>query len=75
MIRFVATIVRLWVRLYTIGLEPSVRERIRQEFEADLWEQINICDAPGRPLKEAVAILLRWILGITSDIHRMSEGV
>lgn len=68
-----ASIVRLWVRLYTAGLEATVRERIRQEVEADLWEQINDRDASGRPIREAVTIVLRWILGIPADVQRMME--
>jgi hypothetical protein len=73
MIRLAAAIVRLWVRLYTIGLEATVRGRIRKEIEADLWEQLSGSNASGRPPKEAAAILLRCILGIPSDIQRMTE--
>jgi hypothetical protein len=65
--------VRLWVRLHTSGLEATVRERIRQEVEADLWEQINGKDASSKPIKEAVIIILRWILGIPADVQRMIE--
>jgi hypothetical protein len=64
-----ASIVRLWVRLYTAGLEATTRERIRQEVETDLWEQINGKDAAGKPSKEAVIIILRWILGVPADIQ------
>jgi hypothetical protein len=73
MIRLATAIVRLWVRFYTMGLEATVRERIRQEVEADLWEQINGSDASRKPLNGAEAILLRWIPGIPSDIERMTE--
>ena len=73
MTNLAASIVRHWVRLYTAGFEATVRERIKQEVEADLWEQINDRDAYGRPSGEAVAILLRWILGIPADVQRISE--
>jgi hypothetical protein len=73
MTRVAAAIVKLWVRLYTVGLETTMRERIRQEVEADLWEQMNGQDASGRSMSEAETIFLRWILGISADIQRMME--
>jgi len=68
-----ASIVRLWVRLYTIGLEATVRERIRQEVEADLWEEMDSNDTSSRPMTEEVTIFLRWILGIPADLQRITE--
>ena len=68
-----ASIVRLWVRFYTAGLDASVRQRIRQEVEADLWEQINSKDASSKPIREAMIIVLRWILGIPADVRRIIE--
>jgi hypothetical protein len=56
-----------------VGLEASVRERIRQEVEADLWEQVNGKDASNRPIREAMKMVLRLILGIPDDIQRMME--
>ena len=73
MINLAASIVRYWVRLYTVGLEATVRKRIRQEIEADLWDQINDRDASGRPSRETVTILLRWILGMPADVQRILE--
>jgi hypothetical protein len=73
MINLAASIVRYWVRLYTVGLEATVRKRIRQEIEADLWDQINDRDTSGRPSRETVTILLRWILGIPADVQRIME--
>jgi hypothetical protein len=69
----VTSIVRIWVRLYTVGLEATVRERIRQEVEADLWEQMGSNNTSGRSMTEAVTIFLRWILGIPADVMRMIE--
>jgi hypothetical protein len=66
-----AAIVRLWVRLYTMGFEATVRERIRHEIEADLWEQINSRGASARPMM--VTIFLRCILGMPADVQRMFE--
>ncbi len=68
-----ASIVRLWVRFYTAGLDASVRQRIRQEVEADLWEQINSKAASSKPIREAMIIILRWILGIPADVRRIIE--
>lgn len=65
--------VRVWVRLYTVGLESTVRERIRQEIEADMWEQINGKGASGSPMGEAMTIFLRCILGMPADIQTMIE--
>ena len=68
-----ALIVRRWVRFYTAGLENTVRERIRQEVEDDLWEQTNSRDASNKPIREAMIIILRWLLGIPSDVQRIIE--
>ena len=68
-----ASIVRHWVRLYTVGLETTVRERIRQEVEADLWEQTNSQDASSQPIREALIIILRWLSGIPADVRRIVE--
>ena len=68
-----ASIVRHWVRLYTVGFETTMRERIRQEVEADLWEQTNSRDASNKPAREALVIILRWILGIPADVQRVFE--
>ncbi len=73
MIRLVVTLVRLWVRLYTAGLETDVRDRIRQEIAADLWEQLTGVDACGRSTKQALTIFLRLIIGIPADLQRMRE--
>ena len=68
-----AAMVRVWVRLYTIGLDPTARERIRQEVEADLWEQINGKDESGRSIREAMTIILRCVLGMPADVQTMIE--
>ena len=68
-----ASIVRHWVRFYTLGFEKTVRERIRQEVGADLWEQTNNKGASGKPTGEALIIILRWLLGIPADVQRRME--
>lgn len=73
MTRLAAAIVRFWVRIYTSGLETTTRERIRQEVESDLWEQMNTKDATSNPTKVAMIILLRWMLGIPADVQRVIE--
>lgn len=73
MINLAASIVRYWVRLYTVGFEATVRKRIRQEVEADLWDQINDRDTSGRPYRETLTILLRCILGMPADVQRIME--
>lgn len=73
MTNLAAAIVRLWVRLYTIGLETTVRERIREEIKADLWEQMNIASTSSSPMKEIGIIFLRLILGIPVDVQMIIE--
>jgi hypothetical protein len=59
--------------MYTAGLEATVRERMRQEIEADLWEQMNSGVTSGSHMKEAATIFLRLILGIPADVQRIIE--
>ena len=70
MTRLAAWLVRLWVRLSTAGLESATRTRIRQEVEADLWEQTHHSDSSG---DSALAMVLRWLQGVPADTLRMSE--
>ena len=60
--------------MYTLGLEPTVRARIRQEIEADLWEQIDRKGESGRQMGEAMTIILRCMLGMPADVQTMIEG-
>jgi hypothetical protein len=73
MIRMAVCFVRLWTRLTTVGLEACLRSRIRDEVEADLWEQANSKDGAVRPATEALTILLRCILGMPADVRRLIE--
>ena len=68
-----ASTVRLWVRLYTAGFEATTRQRIRQEVEADLWEQTHDKDVSSKPIRESVIIILRLILGMPADFQRIID--
>lgn len=63
--RFATAFVRRWVRVYTAGLAPAVRDERRAEIESDLWENAHE-PAPGRfPVAE---IAVRSLLGVPADI-------
>ena len=62
-------LVRAWVRFYTAGLPPGLRDARREEIDADLWEHaheaaMKLQDGP--PL--ATHLLLRWLLGLPDDL-------
>ena len=62
-------IVRAWVRLYTAGLRPGLRDARREEIDADLWEQAHDEETglrDGPPL--ATHLLLRMLLGVPDDL-------
>lgn len=61
--------VRAWVRLYTAGLPPGLRDSRREELDADLWEQgqeaeKSLMDSPAL----WTHLLLRWLLGLPDDL-------
>ncbi|HUG29116.1 MAG TPA: hypothetical protein VMQ65_01180 [Candidatus Limnocylindria bacterium] len=61
--------VRRWVRLYTAGLEPSVRDRRRDEIDADLWDQVDWLTGNGRTAAAiTMAVWLRWLSGVPDDV-------
>jgi hypothetical protein len=63
MMRLVAvTLVRLWTRVFTLGLPPTVRAWRRAEIESDLWEQDH--DRPA----SAWEMLGRLFRGIPADV-------
>jgi hypothetical protein len=65
-----------WVRLYTAGLPPEIREVRRAELESDLWEQEHeAAAADGRPTKTAMQVLHRLVRGIPADLcWRQQQG-
>lgn len=56
-----AGLARLWTRVYTAGLDPSLRETRRAEIESDLWESQQ--DPAGRG-----QILPRLVAGLVDDV-------
>jgi hypothetical protein len=62
MLRFAVALVRLWTRVFTIGMPATVREWRRAEIQSDLWEQAHDGPASGWQL---VGRLLR---GIPADV-------
>jgi hypothetical protein len=66
--------VRCWVRLYTAGLEPSVRGRRRDEIDADLWDQVDGQTGDGRTAAAiTMAVWLRWLSGVPDDVFWRRE--
>jgi hypothetical protein len=64
-----AGLVRRWVRVYTGGLPPELRDRRRDEIDADLWSQLEEAAVIGRPARSINAeILTRWLSGIPADL-------
>jgi len=41
MLRLATALVRLWTRVFTLGMPDRVREWRRAEIESDLWEQAH----------------------------------
>lgn len=66
--------VRWWVRVYTAGLEPSVRDRRRDEINADLWDQVDGQTGGGRTaVAITMAVWLRWLSGVPDDVFWRRE--
>ena len=64
-----ARIVRRWVRRYTRGVDPAVREVRCAEIESDVWEHRREAAAAGlRPRQTGLEILARMVLGMPADI-------
>ena len=63
------SLVRVWVRLYTTGLEPDLRFERRAEMESDLWEQRHLA-AVNRQSWTATSLAIwgRWAAGIPADL-------
>jgi hypothetical protein len=72
----VIRVARHWVRLYTAGLPPEIREARRAELESDLWEQeYETAAAHGRPTKTAMQVFHRLVRGIPADLcWRQQQG-
>lgn len=63
------SVVRFWVRLYTLGLESGVRHDRRAEIDSDLWEHRNYAAAEAEgSAATSISILGRWAAGIPADV-------
>src|SRR5215831_19195819 len=70
MLRLAVALVRLWTRVFTLGMPGTVREWRRREIESDLWEQ-----AHDRQLS-AGQLIARLLRGLPADIlWRIEEEV
>jgi hypothetical protein len=56
-----ADLARLWTRVYTSGLDPSLRDARRAEIESDLWESQQHADGRAQ-------ILSRLVAGVVDDV-------
>lgn len=58
-----------WVRVYTRGVSPDLRERRQAEIESDLWEHESDAREAGAPLGAlALEFLGRLVLGVPADL-------
>lgn len=71
-----AALTRLWVRAYTSGMPPDLRELRRAEIEADLWEHRHDALREGwSPMALPLEIVLRALLGIPDDVGWRLESM
>ena len=57
-------LVRLWTRVYTLGMSARVRDARLSEIDCDLWEYQHDADRPVSPIE----IFVRLLLGIPDDL-------
>ena len=68
------TIVRMWTRAYTLGMEREPRDARRGEIESDLWEFHEDARLRGAsPEGIAMHMLLRLVLGVRNDLFWRAE--
>ena len=63
----VASVVRLWTWVYTLGLPPALRDARRAEIESDLWDLEHEAEQ-HRGLSPAVQMWVRLLLGFPDDL-------
>jgi hypothetical protein len=77
---FADTLVRGWVRLYTVGLDAEHRHDRIGEIDSDLWEHRNQSKLEGEGSGvTSLSIVGRWAAGIPADLswrtsHRGRRG-
>jgi len=75
MLAIAVALTRSWAAFYTRGLPPDLRSRRREEIESDLWEQRQAGSQRETQLGTALHILLRLVLGTSSDlVWRVETG-
>lgn len=65
LLAFAVTLVRLWTRAYTRGMQAEVRRRRSAEIESDIWESLH--DPEGTDAT-AMHIFLRVVRGMPADL-------
>lgn len=65
--RLAATLVRVWTRVYTWGMDPVDRDSRRDEIESDLWESLH--DEASSEAAIAGRIVLRLLGGVADDLR------
>ncbi len=67
-------LVRVWTRLYTLGMDPAQRDARRAEIHSDLWELHEDARRRGAtPALIALHMLLRLLLGMRHDLFWRAE--
>jgi hypothetical protein len=71
-----AGLVRGWVRLYTSGLPPKLRDARRDEVDDDLWCEHEEAAEAGRSRRAlGTDLVLRLLFGIPADVSwRLTSG-
>ena len=64
----VSSLVRTWVRVYSVGLPQDIRDTRRTEMESDLWEQHAYDEASGKGRLSAWRLAARWLRGLADDL-------
>jgi hypothetical protein len=64
-VRIAVAVVRLWSRVYTIGLPAERRERRRAEIESDIWQH---CHDSRESAADSFAIVGRLLRGLRDDL-------
>ena len=65
---FATGITQHWVRLYTAGLEPGLRDERRAEVASDVWEETHDATRPRGETSVAAGVLGRWLTGLADDL-------
>ena len=68
-----------WVRLYTCGVDRTIADARRAEFESDLWESLHDRGRSDGSTARSLEILDRLVRGVPADLawcfaERQSQG-